>query len=113
LLLFYIIFLYFALENPDILCINETKINKDFIQEHNVETLLNENYASFWNSNLRYPGFSGVCVFTKFKPLNVTYGIGKEIHDIETRVITLEFETFFLISVYVPNSGEVKLFHIY
>ena len=66
-----------------------------------------DEYASFWNVNKKYPGFSGVTVFTKFKPINVTYGIGKEVHDDESRVVTLEFEKFFLITVYVPNSGEV------
>ena len=49
-------------------------------------------------------------MFTKYKPLNVTYGIGKPYHDEECRVITLEYETFILISVYAPNSGEVLCF---
>ena len=73
-----------------------------------LDTLLIDKYASFWNTNIKCPGFSGVAVFTKYKPLKVTYGIGKEIHDDESRVITLEFQSFYLISVYVPNSGEVN-----
>jgi len=96
-------------ENPDILCIQETKVNRDLIVKKKLDTLLIDKYASFWNTNIKCPGFSGVVVFTKYKPVKVIYGIGKENHDEESRVITLEFQTFYLISVYVPNSGEVNI----
>ena len=79
------------------------------IQKYKLDTLLIDKYASFWNINVKTPGFSGVAVFTKYKPINVTYGIGKEKHDEESRVITLEFDTFFLVSAYFPNSGEVRI----
>ena len=61
----------------------------------------------YWNNS--YPkynfGYSGVSILTKFKPLKVTYGIGNKVHDAEGRVITLEFQNFYLVAVYVPNSG--------
>ncbi len=82
-------------------------MNKDLIHRKKLDTLLIDRYASFWNTNIKCPGFSGVAVFTRVKPVHVTYGIGIEKHDEESRVITLEFQTFYLISVYVPNSGEV------
>ena len=62
-----------------------------------------EGYTSYWNSAEK-KGYSGTAVFTKIKPLNVTYGIGIEEHDKEGRVITLEFEDFYLVNVYTPNS---------
>lgn len=52
----------------------------------------------------REKGYSGTAIFTKQKPLNVTYGIGKEEHDKEGRVITLEFEKFYIVNIYTPNS---------
>lgn len=94
-------------ERPDILCVIETKINKDIVIDEKLDTFLKDDYASFWNVNKKYPGYSGIAVFTKFKPVNVVYGIGKEIHDEESRVITLEFESLYLICVSVPNIGDV------
>ena len=60
-------------------------------------------YHTYWNSAEK-KGYSGTAIFTKEKPIKVTYGIGKEEHDKEGRVITLEFEKFFLINIYTPNS---------
>ena len=62
-----------------------------------------EGYNAYWNSAEK-KGYSGTAIFTKQKPLNVTYGIGKEEHDKEGRVITLEFEKFYIVNIYTPNS---------
>ena len=88
---------FFKEIDADIFCIQETKCQKDQID------LEFEEYTSYWNSAEK-KGYSGTAVFTKIKPLNVTYGIGIEEHDKEGRVITLEFEDFYLVNVYTPNS---------
>lgn len=81
---------------PDIICLQETKMQReqaDFVFP---------GYEEYWNSAER-KGYSGTAVFTKVKPLAVTYGLGQEEHDKEGRVITLEFESFYLVTVYTPN----------
>ena len=85
--------------NPDIICLQETKAHPD-----QVDIQLKEYEHHFWNSAER-KGYSGVAVFSKIKPLSVKYGIGNEA-DIEGRVITLEFEDYFLVTVYTPNSKQ-------
>ena len=62
-----------------------------------------DGYTSYWNSAEK-KGYSGTAVFTKNKPLKVTYGIGKQEHDKEGRIITLEFEKFYLVTNYTPNA---------
>ena len=84
-------------EDPDIICIQETKANKDQVE------LNLQNYKQYWNSAEK-PGYSGTLILTKNKPLNCYNGIGIEKHDNEGRVITLEFNTHFLVNVYTPNS---------
>jgi exodeoxyribonuclease-3 len=84
-------------ESPDILCIQETKM-----QEGQAEVLA-EGYHQYWNSAER-KGYSGTAVFTKKEPLSVTYGIGVDCHDHEGRVITAEYGDFYLVNVYTPNS---------
>jgi exodeoxyribonuclease-3 len=84
-------------EKPDILCIQETKA-----QEHDVQIGLPE-YYQYWNSAEK-KGYSGTAIFTKQKPLSVSYGTGIDEHDTEGRVITAEFDDFFLVTVYAPNS---------
>lgn len=89
-------------EDPDILCIQETKM-----QEGQVE-ILSKGYFQYINSAIK-KGYSGTMVFTKKKPLEVTYGINHALHDQEGRVITLEYETFYLVTCYTPNSqNELK-----
>lgn len=83
--------------DADIFCIQETKCQKDQID------LEFEGYTSYWNSAEK-KGYSGTAIFTKQKPISVTYGIGIEEHDKEGRVITLEFEKFYMINIYTPNS---------
>lgn len=88
---------FFKEEQADIFCIQETKM-----QEGQVEIIL-DGYYQYWNSAQK-KGYSGTAIFTKKKPLNATYGIGKDEYDKEGRVITLEFEKFYMVNVYTPNS---------
>jgi exodeoxyribonuclease-3 len=83
--------------NADVVCLQETKL-----QEGQIELEL-EGYYDFWNYAEK-KGYSGTAVFTKEKPLSAAYGIGIEEHDKEGRVITLEFDKFYLVNVYTPNS---------
>lgn len=83
--------------DADIFCLQETKL-----QEGQIELDL-EGYYDFWNYAEK-KGYSGTAVFSKQKPLSVSYGIGIDEHDKEGRVITLEFEKFYLVNVYTPNS---------
>ena len=88
---------FFQEADADIFCLQETKL-----QAGQIELDL-EGYEQYWNYAVK-KGYSGTAVFTKKKPLNVTYGIGIEEHDQEGRVITLEFEEFYFVTVYTPNS---------
>ena len=88
---------FFKEADADIFCLQETKC-----QQGQVELEI-EGYTSYWNSAEK-KGYSGTAVFTKKKPLNVTYGIGKEEHDKEGRIITLELENFYLVTNYTPNA---------
>ena len=83
--------------DPDILCLQETKM-----QQGQAEVPL-EGYYEFWNSAEK-KGYSGTAIFTKTEPLEVSYGIGVEEHDKEGRVITLEYDRFYLVNVYTPNA---------
>jgi len=69
------------------------------------ENLFNKTYLTYWNFAEK-AGYAGTCIMTKFLPLNVTNGIGISKHDNEGRTITLEFDSFFLVTCYVPNAGE-------
>lgn len=90
---------FFTQEDADIFCLGETKMQPNQAQ---VET---PGYHQFWNSAVK-KGYSGTAVFTKKEPLSVTYGLGIEEHDQEGRLITLEFEDFYLVNVYTPNSKD-------
>ena len=82
--------------DADIFCLQETKL-----QAGQIELDLPE-YEQYWNYAER-KGYSGTAVFTRIKPLNVTYGMGIEEQDTEGRMITLEYESFYLVNVYTPN----------
>ncbi|MBR6401055.1 MAG: exodeoxyribonuclease III [Firmicutes bacterium] len=88
---------FFTQADADIFSLQETKL-----QEGQIDLKL-DGYTQYWNYAEK-KGYSGVAVFTKIKPLNVTYGIGIERHDHEGRVITLEFEDFWYVTCYTPNS---------
>lgn len=99
---------FFSSIDADIFCLQETKmqiLDKEKNQE--INEILNmpifDNYFSYWNSAEK-KGYSGTAIFTKKEPINVFYGIGKDEHDKEGRVITLEFDNFFMVNIYTPNS---------
>jgi len=84
-------------QNPDILCLQETKATPE---EADLKLLL---YGQYWNTAQK-KGYSGTAILSKQKPLKVILGIGIKKHDTEGRVVTLEFKDFFVVNVYVPNS---------
>ena len=88
---------FFKQIDADVFCIQETKM-----QEGQAELIL-EGYYQYWNSAIK-KGYSGTAIFTKIKPISVSYGIGIEKHDQEGRIITLEFEEFYMVNCYTPNS---------
>ena len=90
---------YFYEMDADFFCIQESKL-----QENQIELDL-PGYYQYWNYAIK-KGYSGTAVFTKREPLRVHYGIGLEEHDQEGRVITLEYDQFYLITVYTPNSKQ-------
>ncbi|MEE4116948.1 MAG: exodeoxyribonuclease III, partial [Marinilabiliaceae bacterium] len=87
--------------NPDILCLQETKAQDDQVYE----TLSGLRDYHIYSNSAEKKGYSGTAVLTKTEPLSVKKGINIAQHDTEGRVLTLEFEDFFLVNVYVPNSG--------
>ena len=88
---------YFKDVDADIFCIQESKL-----QEGQIDLNL-EGYYDYWNYAEK-KGYSGTAIFTRIKPLSVSYGIGIEEHDKEGRVITIELEDYYVITVYTPNS---------
>ena len=92
---------FFSNIDADIFCIQETKMQEDQITE-DIKELFKDRYQ-YWNSAEK-KGYSGTAIFSKIKPINVSYGIGKEEHDKEGRVITLEFDKFYIVNSYTPNS---------
>ncbi len=89
-------------ENPDVICIQETKMQKE---QANFEV---EGYHEYWNSADK-KGYSGTAIFSKTEPISVSYDIGAEEHSHEGRVITAEYDKFYLVCVYTPNAqNELK-----
>lgn len=84
---------------PDVLCLQETKLQSGQL------ALELPGYRQYWNYAEK-KGYSGTAIFSRWEPLAVTYGLGLEEHDHEGRVITLEFDDFFLVTVYTPNAQE-------
>lgn len=88
-------------ENPDVLCLQETKA-----REEQVDLPLEfSGYKRYWNSAQK-PGYSGTAIFSKTAPLSIEYGIRHDHHNNEGRVITAEFDSFSLVTVYTPNSQD-------
>ena len=87
--------------NANIICLQETKMQQDQISI-DINEIFKDRYV-YWNSAEK-KGYSGTVVISKVKPIKVTYGIGKEEHDKEGRIITLEFDKFYLVNCYTPNS---------
>mgnify|MGYP001180322689 CR=1 FL=1 len=90
---------FLAEANPDVICIQETKISPDLIAGFEFESYP----FKYWNCAQK-KGYSGTCILSKQEPLKVSYGLGIDQHDKEGRVITTEFPSYFLITVYTPNS---------
>ncbi|GGG25334.1 exodeoxyribonuclease III [Paenibacillus abyssi] len=88
---------YFKEMDADIFCIQESKL-----QDGQISLELGEEYSQYWNYALK-KGYSGTAIFTKMKPLSVRYGLEEDLEP-EGRVITLEFDTFYLVNVYTPNA---------
>lgn len=87
--------------NPDILCLQETKAQDDQV----AETLVPANGYHIYSNSAEKKGYSGTAILSKTKPINVSKDIGIAEHDAEGRVLCLEYDNFFLVNVYVPNSG--------
>lgn len=94
---------YFKEADADFFCIQESKL-----QAGQIELNLPEGYEGYWNYAQK-KGYSGTAIFTKHKPLSVALGIGIEEHDQEGRVITLEYDNFYLVTCYTPNSQNALL----
>lgn len=92
---------FFDNVDADIFCLQETKLQEEQVDE-NIKSIFN-GYNEYWNCAEK-KGYSGTAVFSKIKPISVIYGIGIEEHDKEGRVITLEFDKFYLVNCYTPNS---------
>lgn len=88
---------YFNEVDADMFCLQETKL------QHGQIELKLDGYEQYWNYAEK-KGYSGTAIFTKKQPLSVTYGIGEHFPDLEGRVITLEFESFYLVTMYTPNA---------
>ncbi len=88
---------FFKGENADIVCLQETKVSAGQID------YAPEGYHVYWNYAEK-KGYSGTAIFTKEEPISVSYGMGIEEHDHEGRIITLEFDKFYMVDVYTPNS---------
>ena len=98
---------FFKEQNADIFCLQETKMQVTEEKGKEVMGILQlpifQEYFCYWNSAEK-KGYSGTAIFTKQKPKSIKYGIGIEEHDKEGRVITLEFENFYMVDIYTPNS---------
>ena len=92
---------FFKEANADIFCLQETKMQVEQLDEDAKKIF--DGYYQYWNCAEK-KGYSGTAIFTKKEPISVSYGIGIEEHDKEGRVITLEYEDFFIVDCYTPNS---------
>ncbi|MED6170495.1 hypothetical protein PIB30_116913 [Stylosanthes scabra] len=92
-------------EDFDVLCLQETKLQEKDIEQIK-QRLLDGYENSFWTCSVSKLGYSGTSIISRIKPLSVRYGLGISDHDGEGRLVTAEFDTFYLICGYVPNSGD-------
>ncbi|KAK1278597.1 Apurinic endonuclease-redox protein [Acorus gramineus] len=92
-------------ENFDVLCLQETKLQEKDVED--IKDRLIDGYDnSFWTCSVSKLGYSGTAIISRIKPISVKYGLGVLDHDSEGRLVTVEFDTFYLICGYVPNSGD-------
>ncbi|MFH1062257.1 MAG: exodeoxyribonuclease III [Candidatus Omnitrophota bacterium] len=92
---------WFKTENPDFLCLQETKAHPEQLSKSLLEVA---GYRVYWNQAQK-KGYSGVAIYTRFKPDNIEYGFNNKIFDQEGRVLILEYQSFVLINIYFPNGG--------
>mmetsp|Transcript_22738 Transcript_22738/g.19768 ORF Transcript_22738/g.19768 Transcript_22738/m.19768 type:complete len:194 (+) Transcript_22738:468-1049(+) len=97
---------YLKEKNPDILCLNETKCDEDQLQAKGLLKWIPEEYSHYFNCCLSQKGYSGTAIISRYKPISVQYGIGVKEHDVEGRVVTCEYENFYVVTSYVPNAGQ-------
>jgi exodeoxyribonuclease III len=94
-------------EDPDVLCINETKIDEGKLQKEKLGAqLFPDKYLQFWNCCKSASGYAGTAIFSKVKPVDVKFDLGITKHDLEGRTITVEFDKFIVVACYVPNAGQ-------
>ena len=96
------------IENPDFICFNEIKMDSESIKSMKIEKSFQDKYKyeSYWYCSTAKKGYAGTAILTKYKPISVSYGMNISKHDNEGRIITLEYDKFYLISCYTPNAGE-------
>ena len=94
---------YLNKAKPDIICINETKIDEEAFNKAKIEL---EGYHGYWNFCKCSAGYSGVAIFSKYLPISLKEDLAESEHSQEGRVLTMEFEKFYLITAYIPNSGQ-------
>ena len=95
---------YVEKDKPDIICFNETKINYDTFKKDPISL---PGYHGYWNFCKVSAGYSGVAIFSRYLPLKIIEDLpGHRAHSQEGRVITIEFEKFYLITAYIPNAGQ-------
>ncbi len=88
---------------PDILCLQETKANREQV---NIALQLVDGYNVYANASKEKKGYSGTAILSKTEPVNVSYDMDVQLHDKEGRVIAAEYDDYYLVNVYVPNSGQ-------
>jgi exodeoxyribonuclease-3 len=97
-----VLYPFISNNKPDIICFQEVRALPTQVK---FEDSFNNTYPyRYWNNPLEKKGYSGTAIFSTFKPLNIINGIGIDEHDVEGRVITAEFDNYYLVNVYVPNS---------
>eukprot|EP01017_Pseudomicrothorax_dubius_P008869 TRINITY_DN12943_c0_g1_i1.p1 TRINITY_DN12943_c0_g1~~TRINITY_DN12943_c0_g1_i1.p1 ORF type:complete len:326 (-),score=88.83 TRINITY_DN12943_c0_g1_i1:133-1110(-) len=97
---------YLKETDPDILCLNETKINAESFRKEGIEKEFPAGYNHYWAFCRVKAGYSGVAIISKVAPISAHFAIGVTKHDLEGRLVTLEFERFYLVACYVPNAGQ-------
>jgi exodeoxyribonuclease III len=90
-------------KKPDIICLQEVRGEKDDVDDGLLDRLAD--YRCYWNSRGERKGYAGVATYSRFEPLSVSYGMEHDQFDREGRIVTLEFENYYLINAYVPNAG--------
>ncbi|KAK4580806.1 hypothetical protein RGQ29_024450 [Quercus rubra] len=91
-------------EDFDVLCLQETKLQEKDVEE--IKYLIDGYDNTFWTCSVSKLGYSGTAIISRIKPLSVRYGLGISDHDSEGRLVTAEFDSFYLLNGYVPNSGD-------